>query len=58
MRVRFQAPAKREFDQAKAWYAAVSPGLGQRFADEVYAATRRIARMPAPGYWHDQTDVE
>lgn len=46
MRVRFDELAKLEFDEAKAWYAAIRPELGRLFTTEIRSATQRIARMP------------
>lgn len=46
MHVRFDELAKLEFDEAKAWYAAIRPELGRLFTTEIRSATQRIARMP------------
>jgi hypothetical protein len=46
MRVRFDELAKLEFDEAKAWYAAIRPELGRLFSTEIRSAAQRIARMP------------
>ncbi len=46
MRVRFEELAKLEFDEARAWYAAIRPELGHLFAAEIRAAGQRIGRMP------------
>ena len=46
MLVRFDALAKLEFDDARAWYRAIRPELGHSFAREVRTATQRIAHMP------------
>lgn len=46
MRVRFEELAKLEFDDARAWYRAISPVLDRSFSRELRAATQRIAHMP------------
>ncbi len=46
MQVCFEELAKLEFDEARAWYAAIRPELGRTFAAEVREATRRIGHMP------------
>lgn len=46
MRVRFDELAKLEFDEAKAWYAAIRPELGRLFTSEIRSAIQRIVRMP------------
>ena len=46
MQVRFTELAKLEFDEARAWYRAISPELGSSFAQEVRTATQRITHMP------------
>jgi plasmid stabilization system protein ParE len=46
MRARFEERAKRELDDARAWYAAIRVELGREFAAEVRAAAQRIGRTP------------
>ena len=46
MRVRFEELAKFEFDDARAWYRAISPALVRSFSREVRAATQRMTQMP------------
>ena len=46
MQVRLAEPARLELLDARAWYDAQQPGLGARFAAEIGASARRIARMP------------
>ncbi len=46
MQVRFGELARQEFLDARAWYEEQQRGLGPRFATEIRAATRRIARLP------------
>jgi plasmid stabilization system protein ParE len=43
---RFLAAARAEFDAAVDWYDARQSGLGDDFADEVYAAVQRIVANP------------
>jgi hypothetical protein len=46
MRVRFLAAARREFEDAVAYYDSKEPGLGDEFADEVWNTISRIASHP------------
>ncbi|HET6572931.1 MAG TPA: type II toxin-antitoxin system RelE/ParE family toxin [Fimbriiglobus sp.] len=46
MTYRFLAPARVEFDAAVDWYDARRTGLGDDFADEVYATVQRIVANP------------
>jgi toxin ParE2 len=46
MQVVIGAAAKRELDEAIAWYDAQLPGLGKRFAQEVHATVSRIVAFP------------
>lgn len=46
MTYRFLAPARVEFDAAVDWYDARRAGLGDDFADEVYAVVQRIVANP------------
>ncbi len=46
MTYRFIAPARAEFDAAVDWYEARRAGLGDDFADEVYAAVRKVVANP------------
>lgn len=46
MTYRFLAPARAEFDAAVDWYEARWAGLGDDFADEVYAAVQAIVANP------------
>jgi len=46
MRVKFDEWAKREFDDARAWYAGIHGDLARRFAAEVRDAGRRVVRQP------------
>jgi plasmid stabilization system protein ParE len=49
-KLRLIAPALSELDEAIAWYAAQSPGLDQRFLEEVSAAKDHI--LAHPHAWH------
>ena len=42
----FDIEARREFEEAVAWYDARQPGLGDRFEAEVDATFRRILQNP------------
>ncbi|MDP2156157.1 MAG: type II toxin-antitoxin system RelE/ParE family toxin [Nitrospirota bacterium] len=46
MKVRFLLPAQAEVDDAVAWYASQSQGLGTQFLDELDRVIRRIASYP------------
>lgn len=46
MHVRFAELAKREFEDARAWYRAIRPELGRSFSQEVRTTTQRITHMP------------
>ncbi len=50
MKIRLLSTAAIELDEAVAWYAAQSPGLEQRFLDEVDVAGKLIAEHPHA--WH------
>jgi plasmid stabilization system protein ParE len=43
-RVVIEAEAEREFAEAVAFYEEREPGLGQRFAHEVYDAFRKVSK--------------
>ena len=49
MRVRFSVFARRELDDAVAWYEGQVVGLGMEFLDELDRAVRRIAAYPDSG---------
>jgi len=46
MRFLFHPRAEAEFDEAVRYYEDYQPGLGLEFAEEVYAAIRRISAYP------------
>ena len=46
MKVRFLATARREFIRAAEWYDDRSPGLGDRFLDEMGRGLRAIVDFP------------
>lgn len=46
MKFFFHPVANKEFDQAVQCYEECQPGLGVRFAREVYSAINRIIRFP------------
>ena len=46
MRFYFHPRADAEFDEAVRYYEGCQPGLGLDFAEEVYAATRRVCEYP------------
>lgn len=46
MRSYFHPLADREFDEAVQYYEVCQVGLGLTFAEEVYAAIRRISEYP------------
>ena len=46
MQVRLAELARLELEDAREWYDAQQPGLGERFTNEIDASTRRIGRMP------------
>lgn len=48
-RVRFIAPARREFLSEVAYYNGKEPGLGARFAAEVEEAAARAVTFPLTG---------
>jgi toxin ParE2 len=50
MNIRLIAPALLELDEAMAWYAVQSPGLDQRFLEEVAVARSHI--LAHPNAWH------
>lgn len=47
MRIRFLAPARREFKEAVDYYDSQEAGLGDEFADEVWETISRIASHPS-----------
>lgn len=47
MRIRFLAPARREFKEAVDYYDSQEAGLGDEFADEVWETVSRIASHPS-----------
>jgi len=49
MTVRFTIRARRELDDAVAWYEVQVPGLGMEFLDELDRAVRRISVYPSSG---------
>ena len=49
MRVRFTVLARRELDDAVAWYEGQVAGLGMEFLDELDRAVRRMATYPDSG---------
>lgn len=48
-RVRFVAPARREFLEGVRFYEAEEAGLGARFAAAVEAAAARVVAFPSSG---------
>lgn len=46
MKIRFLASARREFIRAADWYDSRSPGLGDRFLDDLGRGLRAIAEFP------------
>jgi plasmid stabilization system protein ParE len=46
MRFSFHPRAEAEFDEAVRYYEECQPGLGLEFAEEVYAAIRRVSEYP------------
>lgn len=46
MKIRYLAPAQQEIDEATRYYAAISPHLGQAFAQELRRLMRLVATMP------------
>ena len=46
MKFHFHPQAGEELDQAVEYYEDCQPGLGLEFAEEVYAAIRRICEYP------------
>jgi plasmid stabilization system protein ParE len=48
-RARFIAPARREFLLEIAYYTAIEPGLGVRFASRVQEAVARAVAFPLSG---------
>lgn len=46
MRLLFSPEAKHEFEDARQYYEAQLPGLGNEFRDEIRAALLRIRRWP------------
>jgi len=46
MRFYFHPRADAEFDEAVRSYEVCQPGLGLEFAEEVYAAIRRVSEFP------------
>lgn len=48
-RVRLAPNARRDRDDALAWYDAEAPDQSERFIDEFYAAARRLEDFPHSG---------
>ena len=51
MEVRLSRLAAQELADAREWYEAEQPGLGQRFNQAIADATRRIARASVAMQW-------
>lgn len=56
----FHHEAQQELSEAAAWYQARSPGLGERFIDEVEQQVELLSRYPRMGarWEHPTLDAE